>query len=164
MRKEFRTSKELMKRFSLSIVLAIFAGIFLFSFSFYSIFSGSSPVREIPFLLFGTLFLIWAWLTTSIVKSTRLVLTEKQIEFYSPGLQVVTSWDNLERIDKSANYDSLILRTPAVQKMAWWFRLVRKKPERQIPLSLFLNWRSSEIGKEIKKYAAHLFPDNRTSR
>jgi hypothetical protein len=99
-----------------------------------------------------------------------LVLTPEQLEFYSPGLALRTPWENIARIGrmsirgKPAKYDSLVLRVSATQRTAWWFKLLRKDPEREIPLSMFSNWKTTELGQEIKKYAPQLFLDGSLSK
>jgi len=168
MKKVFETSTELKRRFMMTVAFAILMGIFCFAFGTYAIYGKADLAVGIAFIFIGLLQFSWAWVTFSLVKAVKLVTTPEKLEFYSPGLELSTTWDNLERIGrmaaKNTKYDSLLLRNPAKQKTSILFRLFRKQPEKEIPLSMFSNWRTSEMGQEIKKFAPHLFSDGGASK
>jgi hypothetical protein len=170
MEKEFGASKELRKSFMTIGTLMTIIGILFLARGIYLISVRSNPTTGMSFIFLAGLFLLSIWLTAETFKTTRLVLSPERLEFYSPGLVLTTSWDNLERIGSvstllgSAKSDNLVLRAAAIQKTAWWFKLLRKHPEHVIPMSMFSNWRGSEIGQEIKRYAPHLFLGSTSSK
>jgi hypothetical protein len=164
MAKEFGTSKELRKSFRMAGITMTIMGIAFLARGIYLISVRSDLTTGALFVFLATSMFLSVWLTARILKAIRLVLSPEKLEFYSPGLALTTSWDNLERIGRLATHNSLVLRAPATQKTAWWFKLLRKRPEHEIPMSMFSNWRVSEIGQEIKKYAPHLFSSADSSK
>jgi hypothetical protein len=164
MKKEFGASKELRKSLMMTTTLISIVVVSLLARGIYLILVRSNLTTGMSFVFVGVILFLSVWLTAETLKTTRLALSPEKLEFYSPGLVLTTSWDNLERIGSmstllGAKYDSLVLRATATQKTAGWFKLLRKHPEHEIPMSMFSNWRVSEIGQEIKRYAPHLFSD-----
>lgn len=170
MKKEFRASRETQRLFQIAVALYTMFGLFGLAAGIYVLSTKLLQALALLLIFLGFLQFLVAWLYAITLKSTRLVFTPENIEFHSPGLALTTSWSNLERIHTRsplipvARFDSLVLRDAALQQTAWWFRLFRTHPERQIPLSMFPNWRVSEIGEEIRRYAPQLFVDNVTRK
>jgi hypothetical protein len=163
MKKEFEISTDIKVMSIVVTVAIIILGLVCLTWGVSKIYLGSDQTTGWSFLFLALLQFLSAGLNVATLTTTRLVLSPEQLEFYSPGLTLVTSWDNLQHIGSMsillglAKYDSLVLRAATTPKVAWWFKLLRKCPEQEIPMSMFSNWRVSEIGQEIKKYAPHLF-------
>ena len=166
MKKHFEASTDVKAILTMVIAILVLVGVLCLAWGIYRIYSGSDAAKGWSFLFLAALQFLAAWLNAATLTTTQLVLSPAQLEFYSPGLALVTSWDNLERIGKQSiffgavKYDSLVLQRASTQTTAWWLKFLRKQPERRIPMSMFSNWRVSEIGQEIKKYAPHLFSDD----
>jgi hypothetical protein len=161
--KEYRVSGALRKTQSLFAYFLIGFGILL-TIAPFTLLLFKSPKTElwemllIPILVISGLsqmmfptFILWQ------LRKTRVVVSPDGIAFSSPGFDLQSTWDNIERIRELGRYDSLILRKPGGQKRAWWSRLLNRQAEREIPLSMFPGWRNTELGQEIKKYTSHLF-------
>ena len=152
-------------------ILSIAASVFLFAWDTVqlserqlSFFDTSLPL---VFLLFGLVSFVLAFMNRRIAETVKLILNDDELVFYSPGLELVTTWDNIECIEDqvtlfgSQRFDSLKLRKPAKQKSSFWFQLFRRKPEQQIPMSMFGDWQSSKMGQEMKKYVPEIFGSDR---
>jgi hypothetical protein len=115
------------------------------------------------FLFSGVLQFFLAFINYWIVKTVRIVTSPEGITFYSPGLEIRSSWNNIILIGKQKtfwglqHYDSLVMKEPPIQKGDWWFTLLKKTPEKVIPLSMFDNWNETKLGQDIRNYASHLF-------
>ena len=83
---------------------------------------------------------------------------------YAAECQVMTSWQNIERLGKSdfqGDYfsgDALILKQPAVvepeNKLA---RLIVRKTMEVIMIGDFHGWPDGELAQRIRQYAPHIF-------
>ena len=105
----------------------------------------------------------------------RVIISETGIEFYQLSYRHLTTWNNIERIERVQvglkHFEVLRLREPAVQlnKLLTWrikdetwmehggqFVLL----EKAIPLFMFRpDWRTSEIGQDMQLYAPRLFTE-----
>ena len=93
-----------------------------------------------------------------------IALTEKGIEYHRLWLVFETKWENLETISSyKHNYiknEVLLVETGNIQITKW---SIGRGPDgfsqkTIIPLSCFAeDWRNSELGREIKQHAPHLF-------
>ena len=120
-----------------------------------------------------------AWLSTR----TRLVISPEGIAYYGIGYRVRSSWENVEGYAKRVmgvnSVECLILRQPGIELDRWLDLGYKALPVAQgaalatgqavprnhlnryedaIPVSLFAeDWRSSEIGVLVKRYAPQAF-------
>jgi hypothetical protein len=120
-----------------------------------------------------------AWLSTR----ARLAISEEGITYYGIGYRVRSSWENVKGYAKRAmgvnSVECLILHEPGMEMAGWLSLAYKALPVFQvlalvtgqpvqfdsldglqdaIPVSLFAeNWRSSEIGDLVKRYAAQAF-------
>ena len=130
---------------------------------FPSLFHDSGSISDILMIITCILILVMGWMTYLEAKQVHIITSVDGITYYSPGLEVRSPWENVDKIRSMSilfgrrKLDFLLLLQPAEQKSNWWFRLWRGKPDNEIPLSMFGNWRESELGQEIMKYAPHLF-------
>ncbi|MFZ6028556.1 MAG: hypothetical protein ACOYYS_12640 [Chloroflexota bacterium] len=162
--KEFRVPVSVKASQTIGAYLMLGMGILVMFFSLvpYIAFSTSDPFYGF-LLLLGALSLISPLLTLWILKETRIVTSPTQISFYSPSFELHSPWANLETIGSMPahfgirRFDSIVLQQPAEQKFSGLLGMFWKKPVKAIPLSMFGDWRESELGQEIKKYAPHLF-------
>ncbi len=165
--KEFRIDKALLKKqrriFYLTIALIIPTEILLL----------------IPLLLLHlqsigwmtwTLIVIAVWLFTILpigfliwrVTKTQLTVSAEGIRYSSPGISLYSTWDNIEAIrkappDKSKRQDeSIVLRKPGKELRTWWYDFFSRNEVQEISLAIFPDWRTNELGKEIKRYAPRL--------
>jgi hypothetical protein len=82
------------------------------------------------FLFGGLLQFLLALLNYWIAKTVRITTSPEGINFYSPGLELQTSWNNLLRIGKQKSpwggfqSDSLVMKEPPTQKRKWRFALL----------------------------------------
>lgn len=105
----------------------------------------------------------WALMSYSWAWHTRLVISPDGIEYCTPYHRIPTTWDNIKSIGRIPMFTSygegLFLRQPALQGNKWlnWnARLMQL--DRFIPLSPFAEqWRDSELGQDVRRYAPYLF-------
>ena len=130
---------------------------------FPSLFQASGSISDILMIIMCILVLVNGWMTYLEAKQVHIVTSMDGITYSSPGLELCSPWENVDKIRSMPilfsrrKLDFLLLLQPAEQKSTWWSRLWNGKPENKIPLSMFGKWRESELGQEIKKYAPHLF-------
>ena len=129
---------------------------------FPSLFEDSDLIGNILMIIMWILVPVMGWMTYLEAKQVHIVTSMDGITYSSPGLELCSPWENVDKIRSMSilfgrrKLDFLLLLQPAEQKSNWWFRLWRGKPDNEIPLSMFGNWRESELGQEIMKYAPHL--------
>lgn len=152
-----------------AILVGVIMGVLFFGYGVYSLYRGESAIVGGLLALIGGVQLLLAWGNLQLINTLKIVTSPEQLEFYSPGVAISTSWDNLERVGLTKRRftnvpnESLFLRNPPTQKITPFFKVFQKAPEKQIPLSMFSDWRTSELGEEIKQYAPHLFSDGNDS-
>ena len=104
------------------------------------------------------------------ILNEHVIVSEKGIEYYAPGVIFETDWKSVEQISKywrkGFRHDCLVIDNSRVRMKKWSFFSGRNLPtpvefvprKTLIPLSGFSdNWRDSELGQQIKQYAPHLF-------
>jgi hypothetical protein len=129
---------------------------------FPSLFHDSGSISIILLIIMWILVLVMGWMTYLEAKQVHIVTSVDGITYYSPGLEVRSPWENVDKIRSMSilfgwrKLDFLLLHQPAEEESTWWYRLWRGKPDNEISLSMFGNWRESELGQEIMKYAPHL--------
>ena len=104
------------------------------------------------------------------IRNEHIVVSEKGIEYYIPGVIFETDWKSIEKISIHWRYgfrhECLLMDNSQIRMKKWSFFLGRNLSmpfefftrKTLIPLSGFSeNWRDSELGQQIKQYAPHLF-------
>jgi hypothetical protein len=104
------------------------------------------------------------------IRNEHIIVSEKGIEYYAPGVIFETGWKSIERISKywrgGFRHDCLVIDNSQIRMKKWSFFGGRNLPmpfefvpkKTLIPLSGFSeNWRDSELGQQIKQYAPYLF-------
>ena len=105
------------------------------------------------YFLFQGSLLIW------ITKTTRVDIASEGIAFHSPGVALRSSWKNIRGVAVKKyflglrQYEALALIEPAEQTLAWWVPFGGRKPNLEIPLSVFADWRERELGQAAKQFA-----------
>lgn len=154
-----KRSKYIYSTFGL-LTLSVFIGFFLYIFPDFLCF-------QLYLLVLG---LIGIYNLIQTVQNEHVVVSEKGIEYYAPGVIFEADWNSIEKISKhwrnGFRHDCLVIDNSQVRIKKWSlffgrnfptpFELVPRKT--LIPLSGFSeNWRDSELGQQIKQYAPHLF-------
>jgi hypothetical protein len=142
------------------------------------------PTRDALFLpvlaaALAAIFLLMVWMVGQI----RLEVSPDGLVFHSLGYRVRSSWDNLAGVGKrrmrSQTYEALILRQPTIEMVGWIGASYRLMPavaaaspdggktsvpfalakyQEFIPVALFArDWRRSELGELIRRYAPQAF-------
>ena len=108
------------------------------------------------------------------ITSEHIVLSDTGIEYHRFGATYNVNWENLEEINTRWIILPLLMMPPKQEGICidpsliriteWWlgydtcYSYERWNKEMFIPLSIFSeNWRESELGRQIKQYAPHLF-------
>lgn len=120
-------------------------------------------------LIMGVFIAPFALLLTVYAFRSRVVISPSGIEVHTVERVVKTSWENVDRIGEmcptpmTKPRQGLILREPAV-RFSWWVigfsrrNLIQNGQDRFIDLQTFgINWRDNGLGREIRRYAPHLF-------
>jgi len=109
------------------------------------------------------MFLAFGAFLAYYINYTQLLISTKGIEYRQIEYSIRTTWDNVERIGPVVSSvglgitEGLILHKPAVQAR-WILKWYANIASRHIPLASFASdWRDTEIGHDIKRYAPHLF-------
>jgi hypothetical protein len=178
----YRISESIRRNQIIAILISIIMGIFSFGLSlllfifFFTIFLNYSKniiftifigFEGCLFLFLGILQLLLAAINYWMMKDVRIITTSEKLVFMSPGLELHTAWNNIERVESQSTllgtrrYDCIILHDPAEVKSKWWSRIIRRSPERIIPLSMFPNWRGTELFQEITKYVPNISIENK---
>lgn len=132
------------------------------SFVFFAIVAIFAVIAKLPTLLVVMLSLFAVLMAYSAIQ-IRLIISPAGIEYYQVGYSVKTTWDNIARIGKIPTgrimAEGLILSEPALFVSSWLARVKYIQTRgKLIPLSSFKrNWKASELGQNIKKYAPRLF-------
>ncbi len=111
------------------------------------------------------------------IRTEHIIVSEKGIEYYAPGVVFEAGWKSIEKVSRywhnGFRQDCLVVDNSQVRMKKWSFFLGRNLPmpfgfalqKTLIPLSGFSdNWRDSELGRQIKQYAPHLFEQEETIR
>ena len=111
------------------------------------------------------------------VRNEHIIVSEKGIEYYAPGIIFETNWKSIEQIStywhNGSRQDCLLVDSSQIRMKKWSFFLGRNLPmpfgftlnKTLIPLSGFSeNWRDSELGQQIKQYAPHLFEKEKSAQ
>jgi hypothetical protein len=139
---------------------AIGLGVFIIlaQFSILFLFHKTYPPLRILYIVLGALMIFIGALDYWIAKVVRIVTSPSGLWFNSPGVELYTDWANVKAIGSKGvflrrqKFDTLVLLQPAEQKCTGLVRLLKRSVEKEIPLSMFGNWRESELGQEIKRY------------
>lgn len=105
-----------------------------------------------------SMVLIW-WLNHSI----SLTVTPDHIVYYSPLYTLTTRWDNVEAITPPPGVlwsrgECLQLRWPG--ELSQDAKIVQSNLAQYIPVGQFAHdWRDSDLGKDIRRYAPWTFPE-----
>ncbi len=104
------------------------------------------------------------------IRNEHIVVSEKGIEYHSPGMILEAKWEDIEEISfrwyQGIRNECLLIDNSKIRLKKWSFparyppttlwESLRQKTI--IPLSCFSdNWHNSELGQQIKQYAPHLF-------
>jgi hypothetical protein len=120
------------------------------------------------YLLGIGLFSIYNLIRTTL--NEHIGVSEKGIEYHSPGMIVEANWEDFEQISHywyhGIRSECLLIDNSQTRIKKWSFparyppttMLESLRQKTIIPLSCFSNnWRDSELGGQIKQYAPHLF-------
>ncbi len=104
------------------------------------------------------------------IRNEHIVVSEKGIEYYSPGITVEAKREGFEKISfywyRGIRNECLLIDNSQTRLKKWSYParyppttlLESFRQKTIIPLSCFSNnWRDSELGQQIKQYAPHLF-------
>jgi len=104
------------------------------------------------------------------IQNEHIVVSEKGIEYHSPGIIVEATWEDFEKISsywyRGMRIECLLIDNSQTRIKKWSFSaryppttlLESLRQKTIIPLSCFSNnWTDSELGQQIKQYAPHLF-------
>ena len=153
------------KSFLMSAFIMLILGVILIILTYSTPFSLQDPkiLKRILDTVMGVLMILISVTDLWFIKVVRIITSPAGIGLYSPGFELHTDWANLEKISSHAvllgmrKYDCLLLRQPGTHKNTWWMSPLTSQGKIEIPLSMHKDWRESELGQEIKKYAPHLF-------
>lgn len=90
---------------------------------------------------------------------SKLITSPEGVEYQSTFYSVVSSWDNIERIDTARrNRDAFYLKEGGYRGPIWLRPLILgSKRDRVITISLHLpNWWAGPLFQDIQRYAPHL--------
>lgn len=166
MKKVFELGAEMKAPLRAASLVSAILGILFLGYGASSIYRGENAIVSGLLVVIGGAQWFIAWGNLNLINTLKIVTSPEQLAFYSPGVMLSTPWDNLERIGRTNKrftnvpYESLVLRHPPTQKISPFFKVFQKVPEKQIPLNMFSDWRTSELGEEIQKYAPHLFSEH----
>lgn len=152
-----------------TLALATFIALVPFAGAYLTSLEEQDPEFFLPMLAIMSI-LFWPMAASMIFYAYRshFVISSSGVEAFTAEGHYQTTWSNIERIDTipfSANSlfkEGLFLKEPAL-RFRWWTFLSRRTLrkwgiDRFIPLEHFSNdWRNGELGKEIRRYAPHLF-------
>lgn len=165
MKKYFLTIRYKLLHLTFGVILSLGAATLLLQF------------RETPFLNLWLLVLTISIILISIywIKKENLSVSEEGFEYEGPDFAFGTKWGNVTNISLGWHFpfkvegvivDKSLLR---IRKMS--FGVIKRYPILGfsqtvfIPLSCFSdNWRDSELGQQIKRYASHLFEKEKSTQ
>lgn len=147
-----------LNRVTVALVLILSAAAIAFAY-----FSTNSLISTVfcalPIGLFFLVVLSYLWYTA---RHTALTLSADGIEYRSARLTVRSSWENIERLDGMPFSPRLLLRRPVpIEQQAGRRELLPDQSAggRAIPLRLFGFARDSALGRDLARYAPHLFDE-----
>jgi hypothetical protein len=141
----------------LVVVLVVIMGLFLY-------FSRNIFFLQVYFLGCG---LYSVYIFYQKLRNEHVVVTKKGIAYFTPGIILEVNWESIAKISSHWRYgfrhECLWIDNSQVRIKKWSlgsipgpFEFVPRNTI--IPLSCFSeNWRDSELGRQIKQYAPHLF-------
>jgi len=103
------------------------------------------------------------------LRNEHVVVTQKGIEYFAPGIILEVDWESIEKISSHWRYgfqhECLLVDNSRVRMKKWHvFNSGVPTPinflsaKTIVPITCFSeNWRDSELGQQIKQYAPHLF-------
>ena len=141
------------------LFLSVFIGMFLYLFP---------DITFITYYFLG-LGILGIYFSIVQVRNECIVVSERGIEYRSPGMIVEAKWEDIEAISQywfhGFSNECLVVDNSKARIKKWAFP-ARYPPSpfgfssriTIFPLSSFSdNWRDSELGQQIKQYAPHLF-------
>jgi hypothetical protein len=90
----------------------------------------------------------------------QMTLSTNGIQYRTFGRSVFVRWKNLERIGTTSRANNIegVFASLQPEDTKVWLPGISLGKNFFIPLAIFAdNWRDSDIGKQIKQYAPHLF-------
>jgi hypothetical protein len=103
----------------------------------------------------GVGFLMWRHARHQ-ADETFLVLSSAGIAYYGADIVIKTTWANTKAIAGGSLTPYLLLYQPAATYVGW-SKLRDPFADRQIPLTLFDYSPRSELARDLRQYAPHLF-------
>jgi hypothetical protein len=103
------------------------------------------------------------------LRTEHVAISEKGVEYSAPGINFEVHWSDVEKLSKhwrfGFQHECLLVGNSKVRVKKWWggnFGIPTPMnfwtDKTIVPLSCFSeNWRDSELGRQIKQYAPHLF-------
>jgi hypothetical protein len=178
MEKEFAISDKMKSRFRFSNIILLFVilastSILLISIIFVAVVVFIFKEMNIMLILFIVqivlqiillpILMFIMFINRQTYLRTRIITTPSKIVFIGPGIELHSSWDNLQKVSKRQKllglqkYDSILLYKSIKPITKWWSGIVTSNTIGEIPLSMFPDWKESEMGVIIEKMAPHLF-------
>jgi len=109
------------------------------------------------------LFIVFV-VTQLVRRATKehISISANGIEYNRPGIIFEVNWKNIERygdqLTVAGNQEGLFVDKSNIKIKHWYVLEMLNRQKVFIPLSCFSeNWHNSELGKQIKQYAPHLF-------
>ena len=142
-----------------TVALVLILGIAAIAFAYFSTNSLiSTAFCALPIGIF--IALVFSYMVYA-VRHTYLVLAPDGVEYHTANVAIRTPWENIERVIEDPFAPRLVLRDPqpvepltkAVRDRTW----SRTPSGRAIPLRLFGYSRSSELHRDLQRYAPYLF-------
>jgi hypothetical protein len=117
----------------------------------------------------GVFAVVILLIAVSNIRSERIILSDKVIQYRRLGLAFNAKWEDIEGVGKNflipVIYEGLLIDPERIRMSEWWLgsyaNWIRKA---FIPLSCFANnWRDSDLGQQIKQHAPHLFEKEKSA-
>jgi hypothetical protein len=124
------------------------------------------PIFKSNYICFGIYSILILLASFKNIISEHLVVSNYGIEYHRLGLTFSAKWENIKEINEhwSLPYkqEGIHIDPDLIQIKEWWsgsFKVFGGLGRKTfIPLSRFSeNWRDSELGQHIKRYAPYLF-------
>lgn len=114
---------------------------------------------------FGIISIYTLFFAIKNILSEHIILSSSGIEYHRVGLTFHTKWESLREVNlhwfTPIEQEGIFVDPDLIRITEWWIGSYEYGVWRQkafIPLSKFSdNWRDSELGQQIKRYAPHLF-------
>jgi len=159
MKKGYRLRKFYKFFFAINIALIVYGVSLIFPYSSLS----ASGISSFIFFIEVVLFLIFLYFLVATVYRglfDRVTILSGGIEYKTFGYTIFVEWSNISNIGsyqmKLHKLDGIFANEEGNKLKVWFPSGIKMKTF--IPLSMFdKNWRESELGQQIKKYAPHLF-------